>query len=320
MGRRVKRLGVVGTMVWDTIILHGERRPPFEEWGGISYALAALEVELPQDWEIVPLVKVGRDLADRANTFLQSLTRRSGACRFIEVPEANNRVTLRYVTGERRSEQLRGRVPPWTWAELAPLVRDLDAIYVNFISGFELDLAAAQHLRATFDGPIYADLHSLLLGLRSDGMRVPRPLPDVERWFACFDVVQLNEDELGLIGGDPMEIAARAMAQGVRLMVVTLGKGGAVYFAGGTFRLFERSRSAVAGPLRTRRIPARPVPHERDPTGCGDVFGATLLAHLIGGDDVEGALAAANRLAARNAAYRGASHLQHHLRGAIVSA
>ncbi len=55
----MNRLGVVGTMVWDTI--HGrEPQPePVEEWGGIAYALAALEASFPVSWEIVPLIMVG---------------------------------------------------------------------------------------------------------------------------------------------------------------------------------------------------------------------------------------------------------------------
>jgi sugar/nucleoside kinase (ribokinase family) len=57
-----------------------------------------------------------------------------------------------------------------------------------------------------------------------------------------------------------------------------------------------------------------------DPTGCGDVFGATLCARLLAGDGVEPALREANRLAARNAAYRGAGGLARFLRGELVTA
>ena len=36
------RLGVLGTMVWDTIHARDPGRDaPIEEWGGIAYALAA---------------------------------------------------------------------------------------------------------------------------------------------------------------------------------------------------------------------------------------------------------------------------------------
>lgn len=315
----MKRLGVIGTMVWDTIH-RGPRQAPIEEWGGVAYSLAALEAALPTEWVIVPLIKVGRDLAPQANIFLGALTRRAGAARFIEVAEPNNRVTLRYDGLDRMSECLRGGVPGWTWSELGPMVRDLDALYVNFISGFELDLATATRLRRGFGGPVYADLHSLFLGLAPDGARIPQPLARVAEWFACFDVVQLNEDELALIGGEPMEVAAQAAAQGVRLLVVTLGPRGAVYFAGPGFRLSRGQGGApvAAGPVQTARVAGVADAEARDPTGCGDVFGGTLVAELLQGRDVETAIRTANVRAARNAAYHGATHLQYHLRGEIV--
>ena len=46
---------------------------PVEEWGGISYALSWLDAALSDEWEIVPLVKVGEDLAVRATQFLGTL-------------------------------------------------------------------------------------------------------------------------------------------------------------------------------------------------------------------------------------------------------
>jgi hypothetical protein len=319
MGRGVNRLGIVGTMVWDTIYGRGESAEPVEEWGGIAYALSALEVSLPRNWEIVPLIKVGRDLAPRANTFLNSLTKRSSAARFIEVPEPNNRVTLRYESEKRRAERLSGGVPPWQWHELGPLVRDLQAIYVNFISGFELTLDTARQLRQAFHGPMYADLHSLLLGVACDGTRVPQRLPDIAEWFTCFDVVQLNEDELALVGDEPLEVAARAMGCGVRLLVVTLGDQGAVYFTAKEFRFAEErgGPAMVQQPLQTARVETLKV-EVLDPTGCGDVFGGALAAQLIRGRDVARAVEAANVLAARNVQYRGATSLHHHLRGEIV--
>ena len=103
----MKRLGVIGSMVWDTIYGRDPAQPAVEEWGGISYSLAALDATLGDDWEIVPLVKVGRDVAERANAFLRSLRHVAPGARFVEVPDANNRVTLRYYSSERRCEQIR---------------------------------------------------------------------------------------------------------------------------------------------------------------------------------------------------------------------
>jgi hypothetical protein len=303
-------------MVWDTIYGRGAEIEPAEEWGGISYALAALEAALPPDWSIVPLVKVGTDLAPRANEFLSALTRRAGACRFIEAPESTNRVTLHYNNLDRCTEQLSGGVPAWTWSQLGPMVRDLDALYVNFISGFEMPLETARQLRHGFPGPIYVDLHSLFLGVDGAGMRVPEALADVTGWFSCFDIVQLNEDEMRLVGDNPVEVAARALASGVRLFIVTLGQLGAVYYSAGDYFLGRSSNECktASGPIRTARIPALHVEEPLDPTGCGDVFGAATVSYLLRGVTVEEALSEANALAAANLSFRGATELHHHLR------
>lgn len=308
---------MIGTMVWDTIYGRDPSIVAVEEWGGIAYALAALEAELPGGWEIVPLIKVGRDLAVRANEFLGSLTKRSAADRFVEVPEPNNRVTLRYASATRRTEQLTGGVPGWSWEELGPMIHDVDALYLNFISGFELQLETLQYLRHGFSGPVYADLHSLLLGVAPGGLRIPRPLGDVNAWLPCFDVVQVNEDEISLLGPDPMAVAANALNAGVRLLVVTLGDRGAVYFTVPPFDFMNRT-DIPTGPIHNARIDAPSMLDGGDPTGCGDVFGGTLVSHLLAGHDLETAIRHANGRAARNLVHKGATNLHYHLRGQIA--
>lgn len=323
-GRR--RIGVVGTMVWDTIYGRDAGKAPIEEWGGICYALAACDAALTDDWELVPLIKVGRDLMPRARDWLRSLRHLAPDATPIEVEQPNNRVELRYIDDERRSEVLRGGVPPWTWVGLSPLVRDLDALYVNFISGFELDLATATLLRQHYRGPIYADLHSLLLGVGDGGRRTPQPLSNVDDWCRCFDFVQVNEDELNLIAADGLALAARAMAAGVRSLVVTLGSRGHVYVVAGGFnnlsdpRRQDANNEIHSAAIRTARVPAEPIDSNRgvDPTGCGDVWGATYFSRLVVGDAFEDAMRAASRAAARNATHRGATGLAAFLRGELT--
>jgi pfkB family carbohydrate kinase len=300
----VKRLGVVGSMVWDTIYGRDPAQPAVQEWGGIAYSLAAFDATLGDDWRIVPLIKVGRDLAARAGEFLGTLHHVAPGARFVEVPAANNRVTLRYHQRERRCEQMSGGVPPWTWPELGPQVTDLDALYVNFISGYEMDLETAQLLRRGFSRFLYADLHSLFLGKEPDGTRVPQPLPDAPAWFGCFDAVQLNAEEMEQLGPDPLAVAAGALARGCGTLVVTLGERGATFFTG--------------DPVRTALIPGEgaPVP-EGDPTGCGDVLGATLVASLLAGASIEDALRLGTRMGGRNVAHRGATGLRDHLLGRL---
>jgi hypothetical protein len=337
------RIGIIGSLVWDLIYGRDPLAPPVEEWGGIAYALAGLDASLPKDWEIVPLIKVGRDLSGQAQEFLRGLSRLAPGARCVEVTAPNNRVVLHYQSTERRCERMEGGVPGWTWGELGPMVGDLDAIYLNFISGFELCLGTAQALRQGFKGPIYADLHSLFLGMHQDGIRVLQPLPDAASWFGCFDFVQLNEDEMQQLTPDPLTLAAGALGAGVSLLTVTLGPRGVAYVAapgfdglagqrgsGAAGRLQHTSEVPTASTAPPPRRPAAPLSvrtalisaprvETLDPTGCGDVFGAAAFARLLAGDRVEAALQHAAGLAARNAGFRGASGLSRHLRGELVT-
>ena len=323
VGRR-NRLGVIGTFVWDTIHGRDARTVPIEEWGGITYALSALDAALPDEWEIVPIMKVGSDLAPRAREFLRTLRRMAPDAALVEVPYPNNRVVLRYQTVDRRTEHLTGGVPPWTWIGLKPLITNIDALYVNFISGFELDLETTTLLRQYYRGPMYADLHSLVLAVQPDGLRTLQPLPDVAAWCRCFDVIQVNEVEMSMMAPDPMALAATALANGVRCLCVTLASRGAVFFAAPHFdRLADlevrESLNAPLGPIRTSLVPALAALTSGDPTGCGDVWGATYFSRLLGGDTLTVAMRAANEAAARNVEHRGATGLSGHLRGQLSS-
>ncbi len=315
------KVGIVGSLVWDLIHGRDPLAPVTEEWGGIAYALGGLDASLPADWEIVPLIKVGRDLAPEAAELLAGLARLTPGGRCVEVPAPNNRVVLHYQSAERRCERMSGGVPGWTWGELGPMVRDLDAIYLNFISGFELALGTAQALRQGFHGPIYADLHSLFLGIQHDGMRVLQPLADPTAWFHCFDVVQLNEDEMRQLSPDPLSLSAQALGAGTSLLVVTLGPKGAAYVAAPGFDRLGRAaaggRSGSGLAARTALVPAQLVA-AIDPTGCGDVFGAAACARLLAGDGIEDALRQATAMAGRNATLRGAGGLSRHLRGELL--
>jgi hypothetical protein len=320
------KVGILGSLVWDQIYGRDPLAAPVEEWGGIAYALASLNASVAPGWEIVPLIKVGQDLASKAREFVGGLERVTLGGRCVEVPAPNNRVVLHYYSTERRTERMSGGVPGWTWVELGPMVRDLDALYLNFISGFELTLGTAQALRQGFGGPIYVDLHSLLLGMQHDGVRVPRPLQDAGAWLGCFDVVQLNEDEMRQLSPDPLSLAVDAIGAGTSLLIVTLAAKGAAYVAAPGFdgwaeaRLQAERRSAVppSATLRTALIPA-PTVDALDPTGCGDVFGAAAAGRLFAGDPVEAAIRHANAMAARNVAFRGAGGLSRYLRGELVT-
>ncbi|MGH7651262.1 MAG: carbohydrate kinase family protein [Gemmatimonadaceae bacterium] len=318
----MRRVGVIGSFVWDVIHGRDPRDAPVEEWGGITYALGALDAALGQDWEFVPILKVGSDLAHSARQFVANLEHAAADAAPIEVPHPNNRVVMHYQSDERRCEMLSGGVPGWTWLGLKPLLNGLDALYINLISGFELDLETAQLIRQHFRGPIYCDIHSLLLAVQPNGMRVLQPLPNPAAWCRCFDIIQVNEDEMSMMSSDPMALASTAMAEGVCFIAITLGSRGVIYFAAPGFeRLSDLRRPALgaaSGAIRTAKLPAKPTRHlGGDPTGCGDVWGATYFSRLLAGDKLDAAIDRALDAAARNVDHRGATGLADYLRGEL---
>jgi sugar/nucleoside kinase (ribokinase family) len=324
-----KRMGVIGTFVWDVIRGRDVRSVPVEEWGGITYTLSGLDAALPDDWEIVPILKVGYDLAERARAFIRTLKHIAPDAALIEVPNPGHRVELRYIDDERRTEFLTGSIPAWSWIGLKPLLDEakLDALLINFLSGWELDFDTMQMVRRHFDGPIHCDLHMKVMAVQPDGMRTPRAIPNVAEWCGCFDFLQMNEEEMATIAPDPMSLAATAIAAGVSCLLVTLGKKGAVYVAAPGFEQIcdipargglatsPRGGRGELGAVRTALVPAEIVDDPGDPTGCGDVWGATYFSRLVAGDKLGDAMVAAARAAARNVGHRGATGLAAHLRG-----
>jgi hypothetical protein len=328
---RKKRIGVIGSLVWDVIHGRDARSVPVEEWGGITYTLSGLDAALSEDWEIVPIMMVGSDLATRAREFLRTLRRMAPDASLIEVPYPAQRVELRYYTDERRTEHLSGGLPAWSWLALKPMLDDakLDALLINFLSGWELDLETTQLIRQNFHGPIHCDLHMMAWAVEHDGQRTLRPIPNIAEWCRCFDFLQMNEDELAMVAPDPLNLAATAIAAGVSSLFITLGKRGAIYVAAPGFDTIcdlpprtglstaPRGGTGAMGAVRTALVPAEAVDGPGDPTGCGDVWGATYFSRMVAGDKLADAMSAAGRAAARNVGHRGVTGLAAHLRGEL---
>lgn len=291
-----RRLGVVGTLVWDRIHHPTAAGGVVEQWGGIAYSLHALAAALPEGWSYEPILKIGDDLSAPARRYLGRLPGIDLGAAFRVVPEPTNRVELVYHDASHRGEKLTGGVPGWSWEELSAVLPRFDALYLNFISGFELDLDTALRLRSAFAGPIYADLHSLFLGCPGRSPREQRMLPRWREWIACFDAIQLNRDELTLLaeGREPEPFLAHLLECGPTLVAATLGSEGVAIAARGG-RLLELGEG--------ERLSLRePVPHGPligDPTGCGDVWGASFFAGLLAGEPVDTAAQRAQTLAGR---------------------
>jgi len=306
------RLGVLGTLVWDTI--HGpDGGDVVEDWGGIAYSLAAWSAVAPRGWSLVPVIKVGADLSESAGQFLATVGGISSLEFVRSVPEANNRVSLFYHDRSRRCEKLTGGVPGWTAGDIERVALSCDALYVNFISGWELDLEAAEALGTRFEGPTWCDVHSLILGVGDGGVREPRLLKDRTLWLESFDAVQVNEDEIEMLspaGGTRADRMRGLLADGPGAVFLTRGSAGAEWVIRPDAPWPEPKGGATAGSAPVEEIAPTGA---TDPTGCGDVWGITCFASLLAGAGAAEAVRKANRFAAATAARQGTAGLSERL-------
>lgn len=309
------QLGILGTLVWDRI--HpppgspGADGEPHEDWGGIVYSLEAFDGVRTRGWTCLPIAKVGADVFERAVERVSGLAGVNSVEALLQVPEDNNRVDLHYSDSAHRCEHLQGGVPAWTWDELAPIVAECDALYVNFVAGWEFDLSVARRLRQEFEGPVFCDVHSLLLGTDRTGVRIRRELDEWPAWRECFDLVQGNRDEIEIVTGeieDPLAGVRSLVDAGVEAAFVTLGPDGVAWAAPSNSRWL--GAFADAGDSVTARL-ADPADTQSvvDTTGCGDVWGAACFTSLLSGKLLPAAVELANKSGALTAGIRGTANL-----------
>jgi sugar/nucleoside kinase (ribokinase family) len=283
---------------------------PVRSMGGIYYGLHVLAALAPHPSFVVPAMNLGADAARFIRSELAGL---GFDTRFLRRTSAKqNQVDLRYTGAEHRREILHGGVPPLDAAGLGPFLREIDVLYLNFIAGNELTLPTLRRLRRSFGGPIYADIHSLLLGHGPGGVRVRRPLRTWREWVACFDVLQCNvEEAAGLLEAERARRRPGPARRGwtrAKPASRALDARGAARLAGLVSRLGPRLFVLTSGAGSVRAWPAgggRPwrfapaeVGPRLDPTGCGDVLGAAFCAfHFLRGMPARRALERAVEIA-----------------------
>jgi sugar/nucleoside kinase (ribokinase family) len=139
----------------------------------------------------------------------------------------------------------------------------------------------------------------------------------------------MNEAEFDLLGrawGDPWALAAHVVGPELKLIAVTLGERGAAWVTAPGFSADpstwppRRHGLGEAGAAGSGRCGLQNPPSEGDPTGCGDVWGATVFSRLLAGDSLDDAFLRANLAASRNVMHRGAAGLRNHLLGRLSGA
>jgi sugar/nucleoside kinase (ribokinase family) len=289
---------VVGHFCLD--VIHPEKGPRTESYGGIYYSMVALSGLLGDDGTVTPVFGVNKNdyvpLVEHLKEF-----RNIDPAGIFRFEEPTNTVELFYAGGGRK-EKSTNIAQPIPFEKIRRYL-SVDGVLVNMISGFDLSLETLDHVRMTVrprSTPLHLDYHSLTLGVTEDHGRFRRPVEEWRRWAFMIDTVQLNEDEIAGLSSQKMEekeLAGHLLTLGVKGVVVTRGERGAT--------VFWNEKKKVA----TVDIPASGNGRVADTTGCGDVFGAAFFLKHMKTHDIAAAAMFGNEVAGRRLGEVGSSKL-----------
>jgi sugar/nucleoside kinase (ribokinase family) len=290
---------VVGHFAVD--VIHQPEGKEDEQYGGIYHAVAALSALSTGNDRILPVFGVNREQHGEIIAALERLPNVDPAGvypsdepthRVHTTPDANGSVTL----------CAQDIMKPISFEVLRKYL-SVDGVLVNMISGFDISLETLDHLRMEIRGeriPLLFDYHNLTRGLTARHERFRRPLENWRRWAFMADIVQLNQEE---IAGLPVEklseqqTVGHLLTLGVRGVAVTRGSNGATLFHSEHKHVHRTDIPGVPA--------ANPAPGI---IGCGDVFGAAMLAKYVRTGDLVTSAEFANSVAAARAAGRDYDH------------
>jgi sugar/nucleoside kinase (ribokinase family) len=304
------KITVVGTINRDTIIFPSGKRT--ESFGGILYNLSALSGLAGGCTEIFPVCNLGYDAFDQVIDILTNYdnVKLDGIKR---VRHKNNHACLQIDRQNQREEILHHRVPVLSYNQIKPFL-DSDAILINFISGYDIQLDSLRKIREKATGIIFMDIHSLTLGINKNGKRYLRTPRFWREFVKQADLVQTNLPELNVLAGRDLtsqreikDFGKSILKLGPKALLVTLADEGVLMI------LKEK------GICKLRRQAGVKVIGAKDATGCGDVFSAAFLVHHLHNSSLIKALDFANRVAALKCRISGVEEVSRLLRGSFSS-
>lgn len=190
---------------------------------------------------------------------------------------------------EEEYENIIGELP----VEQLPL-ETFDAVLINMITGFDINLDQLRQIRKKINGIIYFDVHTLSRGLDENLKREFRIIPKFEVWAECIDILQANESEIKTLFmiQDETLIIKKLLSIGIQQVIITRAeKGASVYFS---------DNNSIIG-INEAAIKVNAL----NKIGCGDVFGAVYFYNYIRTKSIEGSLKLAVKAAGKSTTYIG---------------
>jgi hypothetical protein len=322
------KFGVIGEPCVDYI--HKGDKVSDKIFGGILYSVVSLAAIAREDDEIYPIMYAGYDEYDNIISLISRF--KNIKTDFILKCEQKIRVVNLYyrssdiempdalakdLKSPDRDEFWTVPTPPIEFDIIKGVLKRIDALLINMISGVEITVDTFKEIRSSFDKYIHLDLHNVVMKPDADGKIVPRKVEAWNDWTAYPDTLQMNETEMNIICPDNCneyklaEILLTSEQKGTKALVITRGKSGVT--------LYKKKEKNLYGEkyyeIDKTDLPAIEQARFKDSTGCGDVFASSFFYRTAVNEqkNYEAGLYYANKIASLKTTLQGVEEL-HKLR------
>ncbi len=292
-----------------------------KQFGGILYSAVSLAVISSGKADVYPVMNLGDDEFKHISNFLKKfpnlkqdhIFRSKHNTRVVNLFYKDEASVLNVSTKKTYDREENSTEPtlPVKLEQIKDLLKGLDGILINLVSGVDIELDTLLMIRDNFRGYIHMDLHNLVMKTFPDGTRKQMPVDNWQQWVNACNTLQMNESEMAIFTGDNVteyETAERILAGGnVKCLVVTRGRQGVSLYT----RKTKIEGSDNYYDLNKVDLPSIDSPDFVDSTGCGDVLASAFFyknAELKCKDFTK-ALHYANKMASVNASLHGVEDL-----------
>ena len=270
----MKKIAIVGPIPRDHIVTH--QGDLIQKWGCVAHPVIALSTMAGDTIEIIPVSHVRGTDQDNVKEVFKG-------CRGINLnhitceKDQGDVISLRFVDQNNRIERQTGFMDPIVPEDFKDLL-DCQVFVFIPISDYEISLHALQFVKkkSKVKNIVIFDAHGPTTACLFNGERKLKFWLDRDLWLPYIDVLKMNLEEAHaswykkeyesseldkeMSPSEMLQFAEHCLAMGVKCLCITMDSRGCMLFY------------KVAGKVREVMVPAVPVSHVVDTTGCGDSF------------------------------------------------
>lgn len=279
----MKRIAILGPIPRDHIVTH--RGDLIQKWGCVTHPVIALSILAGEKIEIVPVSHLRKVDLDNVHEVFQDY-KGINQNHITTKNDQGDIISLKFLDMNNRLERQTGFMDPIVPDDVKKLIDCKVFVFIP-ISDYEISLDTLKYLKAKSKGTIIFDAHGPTTACLVTGERQRKFWVDRDSWLPYIDVLKMNLEEAHASWykkeyetqdfGKEVEFdkdglrafAKHCLSLGVKCVYITVDSRGCMVY-------FNKQKK-----FHEEMVPAVPVEHVIDTTGCGDSFAGGIGFGLL---------------------------------------